>query len=147
MARPPRLPSANRFLLKQMAGFYSDKEQMLKRMKQAMPAADVALIEQRPEIIDIFAESTREAHRNGVDGDAWEWKLYVNPWGFDLGTIQKEIGLWYGLYDRQAPVGMGRYLAEALPNTRLTEVEDGGHFSTINNHSDEILRYVAQQRR
>ena len=137
-----KLPKVNRFLLKQMAGFYSDEEQMLKRMKQAMPKPDVELIEQKPEIIKIFAEATKEAHRNGLDGDAWEWQLYVHPWMFSLGEIQKEIKLWYGLYDKQVPISMGRYFVNILPNAELFGVEKGGHFSTINNHIDEIFEYL-----
>ena len=134
-----RWPRGNRFLLKQMAGFYSNEDQMMKRMKQALPKPDVELIGRRPEIIKIFAEATKEAHRNGIDGDALEWQLYVNDWGFKLGTIQKEIKLWYGKYDRQVPIEMGRYLSKELPNSQLLEVEDGGHFSTINNHIEDIF--------
>jgi pimeloyl-ACP methyl ester carboxylesterase len=134
-----RWPRGNRFLLKQMAGFYSNEDQMTKRMKQALPKPDVELIGRRPEIIKIFAEATKEAHRNGIDGDALEWKLYVNDWAFQLGEIQKEVRLWYGKYDRQVPMEMGRYLSKELPNSQLIEVEDGGHFSTINNHIEEIL--------
>jgi pimeloyl-ACP methyl ester carboxylesterase len=137
-----KFPKINRFLLKQMAVFYSDEEQMMKRMKQALPFPDVTLIEERPEVIRIFAESTKEAHRNGVAGDAWEWHLYVNDWQFQLRDILKEVKLWYGKYDQQVPIGMGRYLSEELPNVDLIEVDDGGHFSTINNHIDDIFEYL-----
>jgi len=136
-------PAMNRFLLKQMSSFYSNEEQMLTQMKRALPTPDVELIERRPEIISIFAEATREAHRNGVDGDAHEWQLYVNDWGFNLDQINKEIKLWYGKHDKQVPIGMGHYLAHKLPNASLLEVENGGHFSTINNHIDEIFAYLA----
>ena len=91
-----KLPAANRFLLKQMAKFYSNEKQMLKRMKRVMPISDVKLIEERPEIIKILSEATAEAHRNGIDGDALEWQLYVNPWLFDSRDIHKEVRLWYG---------------------------------------------------
>ena len=137
-----KFPKINRFLLKQMAGFYSDEEQMMKRMKQALPFPDVTLIDERPEVIRIFAESTKEAHRNGVAGDAWEWHLYVSDWQFQLRDILKEVKLWYGKYDQQVPIGMGRYLSEELPNADLIEVDDGGHFSTINNHIDDIFEYL-----
>jgi pimeloyl-ACP methyl ester carboxylesterase len=139
-----KFPKINRFLLKQMAGFYSNEEQMLKRMKQALPKPDVALIENRPEIIKIFAISTKEAHRNGVDGDALEWQLYVNPWKFNLEDIQKEIKLWYGRYDQQVPIEMGRYISKKLPNGKLVEVENGGHFSTINNFIVDIFEYLVE---
>jgi len=137
------LPAVNRFLLKQMSGFYSNEQQMLTQMKRALPKPDVELIDRHPRVISIFAEATREAHRNGVAGDAREWQLYVNDWGFKLGDIKKEIKLWYGKYDQQVPIGMGRYLSKELPNASLSEVEDGGHFSTINNHIDEVFEYLS----
>lgn len=136
------LPAANLVLLKQMANFYRDPVQMKTRMLQSMPSPDVELVANRPEIIEIFARSAQEAHSSGLDGDAWEWRLYSSPWGFFLRDIRIEIGLWYGLYDRQVPVGMGRYLHQNLPHSYLVEVEDGGHFSTINNHIEEILEYL-----
>ena len=137
------LPSVNRFLLKQMSAFYSNEEQMLMQMKQALPNPDIEIINRRPDIIKIFSEATREAHRSGIDGDAHEWQLYIKDWGFDLREITKEIKLWYGIFDQQVPIGMGRYLSRELPNASLIEVEDGGHFSTINNHIDEIFAYLA----
>jgi pimeloyl-ACP methyl ester carboxylesterase len=137
------LPTINRMALKGMGNFYADKEQMLKRMKQALPAPDVVLIEARPEVIDIFSAAAREAHRNGLDGDAWEWRLYVHPWGFDLGDVRTEIGLWYGQYDQNAPVGMGHYLHQRFSNSQLTVVQDGGHFSTINNHIGVIFDFLS----
>ena len=137
-----KLPRINRFILKQMAGFYSNEEQMLKRMKQALPKPDAELIDRNPDIIRVFAAATKEAHRNGLDGDAREWQIYINDWGFQLKEISKEIKLWYGRYDQQVPIYMGRYLSQELGNSQLVEVEDGGHFSTINNHIDDILAYL-----
>lgn len=138
------MPPLNRMLLKAMAGIYGNPEEMKKRMAQAMPPPDVALVEERPEIIDIFARSAQEAHRSGLDGDAWEWRLYVTPWGFRLGNIRLEIGMWYGRYDRQVPSAMGRYLHQELRQGRLYEVEDGGHFSTINNYINDVFSYLKE---
>ena len=137
-----RLPGLNRVLLKQMSAFYADPEQMMKRMQQALPQPDIRLLAERPEVIEIFSAAAQEAHRAGIAGDAWEWRLYNQPWGFDLSAIQTEIGLWYGMVDRNVPPGMGRYWAQELANCRLYLVEDGGHFSTINNHIDDILFFL-----
>jgi len=136
------MSKVNRFLLKQMSGFYSNEEQMMKRMKQALPRPDVELIDRKPEIIKIFAEATRESHRNGIDGDAREWHLYVNDWGFQISDINREIKLWYGIHDQQVPIGMGRYFARVLSKANLIEVDDGGHFSTINNYIEDIFDYL-----
>ena len=139
------MPRLNRFLLNQMSAFYADSQQMLKRMKQALPQPDVQLLEERPEIIEIFSAAAQEAHRSGLDGDAWEWRLYNQPWGFNLKAIHAEIGLWYGEFDQNVPVGMGRYWAQQLPKNQLHVVEDGGHFSTINNHIGHILAYLTHR--
>ena len=134
----------NRLILSQMGSFYANEERMRKQMVRALPEPDVQLISRRPEIIDIFSEAAQEAHRNGIDGDAWEWRLYVHPWGFQLSEIPIEVGLWYGEYDQNAPAAMGRYYAKVLPQNRLNIVEDGGHFSTINNHIGEVFEYLLQ---
>ena len=136
------LPRAARFLLGQMSSFYADKEQLLSRMKQALPAPDVALIESRPEVMEIFSAAAAEAHRYGVYGDAWEWQLYVRPWHLALDQVQQEVGLWYGELDKNVPVEMGRYLQRQLPHSELHIVPDGGHFSTINNHIDAVLAFL-----
>ena len=39
---------------------------------------------------------------------------------------------------------MGRYLANELPNGTLIEVENGGHFSTINNNIEDIFEYFRE---
>lgn len=136
-----RWPALNRFLLKQMANFYSDTETMKSRMKQALPKPDVELLEKSPEIFDIFAKSATEAHASGIDGDVLEWQLYVNDWGVPLEAIKAEVLLYYGLYDQQVPIYMGRYLHQVLPNSKLIEVENGGHFSTINNYCSDLFDY------
>ncbi len=134
------LPPANKLFLSQMSKFYANREQMVTRMAQTLPEPDVALLKARPEVFEIFSASAQEAHRNGVQGDAWEWGLYVRPWGFDLEAIQAPVSLWYGQYDQTAPLGMGQYYASRLRSSRLEIVPDGGHFSTINNHIKSILR-------
>jgi pimeloyl-ACP methyl ester carboxylesterase len=133
-----RWPALARLALRQMGRFYANEEQMLKRMKQALPAPDVALIEARPEVITIFSRAAREAHRQGIDGDADEWRLYVLPWGFALEDVTQPVDLWYGDVDANVPPDMGRYLAGRLPNSTLHLVE-GGHFSTINTNIEAIL--------
>lgn len=134
------LPFAKNFFLAQMGNFYSDREMMEKRMLQALPQPDKDLIANRPEILDIYAVDAKESHRQGIEGDAWEWHLYAHDWQMDITQIQIPIALWYGRYDQNAPLAMGQYYANTLNHSHLHVVEDGGHFSTINNHIDTILK-------
>ena len=138
------LPGIQRVLLAQQGKFYADPERMTKQMLRALPAPDKDLIARRPEIIDIFAASALEAHRNGIAGDALEWQLYVKSWGFDIKDIHMEIGLWFGEVDGMVPLAMGDYFARTLPYNHYHIVPDGGHFSTINNHIEAILSYLTE---
>ena len=136
-------PPLNRFLLSRMAGFYADPERMRSQMLSRLPRPDIELLERRPEILDVFALDAQEAHANGIDGDAYEWSLYVNDWGFSLSDIGVCVQLWYGKDDVQVPLSMGEYYHRVLPRSELHAVDDGAHFSTINNHISEILRELA----
>ena len=138
-----RSPRLLRTLLTQMSAFYADPKAMKKRMVQALPEPDVRLIEKTPEIIETFSAAAGEAHRHGVDGDVLEWQLYNRPWGFDIAHLAGEVGLWFGRVDRNVPMAMGEYWASTVPRTAAHFVDDGGHFSTINNHIDEILEYLS----
>ena len=139
-----RIPPLNRLLLSQMVGFYADPDRMRSQMLSRLPQPDIELLKARPEILDIFAADAQEAHANGIEGDAYEWSLYVHDWGFALSDITAHVELWYGRYDVQVPLAMGEYFAQALPSSTLHVVDDGAHFSTINNHIGEILAALAQ---
>jgi pimeloyl-ACP methyl ester carboxylesterase len=53
--------------------------------------------------------------------------LFVRPWGFSPADVKVSVDLWYGDADTIVPAGMGTYLAETIPNSRLTVVPGGGH--------------------
>jgi pimeloyl-ACP methyl ester carboxylesterase len=122
-----------------MAGFYADPDRMRSQMLSRLPQSDIRLLEERPEILDIFAADAQEAHASGIEGDAYEWSLYTRDWGFALSDLTAHVELWYGRYDVQVPLAMGEYFARTLPSSTLHIVDDGAHFSTINNHIGEIL--------
>jgi pimeloyl-ACP methyl ester carboxylesterase len=139
-----RVPPMNSFGLGQMGKFYANPEQMRKTMMKGMPKPDVAFFERVPESVDIFSADASEAHRNGTAGDAYEWQLYVHDWGFRVEDIEMEVGLWFGRHDIQVPKAMGDYYASALKHNVYHLVDDGGHFSTINNHISEIFDYLTE---
>jgi pimeloyl-ACP methyl ester carboxylesterase len=64
----------------------------------------------------------------------------VRPWGLDLGSISLPIEMWHGEQDRNAPVVMGQWLADQLPDSRLRLFPGEGHLSLFAHHASEILR-------
>lgn len=86
-----------------------------------------------------FAKTTIEALKQGIQGASWDLKLYTNNWGFDLKEIKAKVFLWYGATDINVSVAMGKYLADQIPNSKLTIYPNEGHFSQIT-HAEEILK-------
>jgi pimeloyl-ACP methyl ester carboxylesterase len=86
----------------------------------------------------VCLESTREAFRPGMLGHAWEGFILVHPWGFSMREISMPVELWHGLQDSDAPAGMGRAIARAVPHCRARFLEGEGHL-LIFKYWEEIL--------
>jgi pimeloyl-ACP methyl ester carboxylesterase len=71
---------------------------------------------------------------------AWDATLIARSWGFSLREIRQPIFLWHGDADRNAPLDMGGYLAEQLPNSYLYILPGEGHFSVAVRHMPTILK-------
>ena len=104
-----------------------------------MSPPDTEILTRRPELVEDLSESMKEAHRQGYQGAVQEWRLYTKPWGFPLEEVRTHVDLWYGEQDGNAPVTMGRYLDEVLPDSTLHLVPNEAHLSLINNHLEGIL--------
>ncbi len=88
--------------------------------------------------LQVCLDSTREAFRSGMTGHAWEGFLLTRPWGFELEKIRLPVQLWHGEQDPDAPVGMGRAVARALPDCRARFLEGESHL-LIFKYWEEIL--------
>ena len=111
-----------------------------------MQPADGALFVRRPEAAcEILAEMT-EGARQGTDGIVHEARLYHRDWGFPLSEVAVPVRVWHGRQDRQAAVAWAQHLAETIPGAALTIVDDGGHFSTLIEHADEVLEWLTATR-
>ncbi len=100
--------------------------------------ADRKLLD-REDILDGIAASVRESFRQGAGGATAEFPLYARDCGFSLNEIRVPVHIWQGDADTTVPVGHARYLADALPDARLTVVPGEGHFSLPVDHMVEIL--------
>jgi len=97
----------------------------------------------RPEVHEIILQAAVEGTRGGAGGLAREMQLISAPWGFDPQAIETPALLWYGAEDPLAPPQMGRYLAGALPNARLTVYDGEGHMVYVT-HWEEILTQLRE---
>lgn len=110
-----------------------------------MQPADGAMFNRNPGAAEDIVTEMVEAIRPGIDGVVHEASLYHADWGIDLATITSPTHIWHGLDDRQAAPSWAQHLAVSVPGATLTLVEGGGHFSTLIDHSDQILDWLVQR--
>jgi pimeloyl-ACP methyl ester carboxylesterase len=91
----------------------------------------------------MFADSFREALRQGGRGVALDLTLYAQPWETAVEAIRVPCHLWHGEQDTTVPVVMGRRLAAALPDCSARFYPDEGHFSLPVQKLEEILATLA----
>jgi pimeloyl-ACP methyl ester carboxylesterase len=81
----------------------------------------------------------REALLAGPRGAQWDTALMVSPWDFRPQDVQLAVYLWHGKKDGNAPLAMGRFMADAIPNSQVRFYPDEGHLSLISKYIEEIL--------
>ena len=114
------------------------------RVLRGLDSADARWARRDPDGLQAWLAAAREGYALGVEGDLTEWcNVYARPWGFPLESVRVPVRLWYGSEDRQAPVRIGRWLAQSLPSARLIERADTGHLSSLHDHVDEILGWLS----
>jgi pimeloyl-ACP methyl ester carboxylesterase len=81
----------------------------------------------RPETMQVIRESMLEQAVNGVGGWVDDDLAFLQPWGFDVGSITVPVLIRYGLTDVLVPPAHGEWLAANVPGC-IVEVEtDAGH--------------------
>jgi pimeloyl-ACP methyl ester carboxylesterase len=109
-----------------------------------VPAPDKAVMAQ-PEVKELLIKMVNGCFQQGGRGAAWEYRLFVRPWGFRLEDIRIPVYLWHGEMDNMVPVSMGRYVANTIPDCRAKFFPEDGHLSMMINHFEEVLATMIAQ--
>ncbi|HJZ11775.1 MAG TPA: alpha/beta hydrolase [Acidobacteriota bacterium] len=108
-----------------------------------LPKPDQALVSANPILQKAFIRGIREAMRQGIRGAYHESLLAVTDWGFRLQDIQMPILLWHGEEDKNIPVAMARYAANAVPKCEAKFYPNEGHLSLFKKNVEEIIRTLS----
>jgi len=95
---------------------------------KSLPKSDRAIFDASPELVAMFTSDLVETYRQGGKGSAQEGLLAYRSWGFRPQDIRAQVSVWHGASDQSAPIAMGRYLANAIPNCQATFLANEGHF-------------------
>ncbi len=132
------IPFGAHFLMWITQKMLNKPDEMQKQMIKQFSEPDQVVFRD-PEAAKSYANSMREAFRHGVAGTAYEMRLFLKPWNFNLTDIKIPVTIWYGALDKQAPRSHADIYADLIPNSRLNVLENEGHLSLIKNHFAEIL--------
>jgi pimeloyl-ACP methyl ester carboxylesterase len=96
--------------------------------------------------MDTVVEIFREVYRDGTRGHAEEMRIVTSDWGLKLEEIDCPVIMYYGAKDVNKAPGMGRYMAERLPNAQLTVVEGASHFTMGRECEEEFMAVLLKDR-
>lgn len=117
-----------------------DEEKFITQATASMPGPDQQALLADERVRAGFLATMEASLSSGLRGLAYDAALIARPWGFELELIAKPVQVWHGEADRNAPPAMGRYLAEAIPDSSLRLVPEEGHFSLAVHYFEEILQ-------
>lgn len=133
-----RAPLLLRLLLKAMGTTsLSDREKELAQLKKRVPVADYEAFAEDGRL-EIFGQVMRECLRQGTKGAAWDTRLYVREFGFQLSEIKIPVKWFHGEQDENSPIALVRRVVSQLPSAQLVSYKKEAHLSTLCNHQDEI---------
>ena len=92
-------------------------------------------------IADRIRDDRNEGYRQKGIG-TWYDVLLPTDWPIPLSEITTKVYLWHGKEDTSAPLAMGQYLAEKIPNCEATFVEGAGHFWLFEHLPEMLARLV-----
>ncbi|RJQ70233.1 alpha/beta hydrolase [Pseudonocardiaceae bacterium YIM PH 21723] len=89
----------------------------------------------------VLVPATREALREEGRWAAQGFGLLVQPWGFELSTVDVPVRVWHGTADDSAPLSAARTVIDALPRCTAHILEGEGHSIGLV-HREQILQKV-----
>ena len=121
-----------------------DAEEFWLEVSKQLPKPDKKVVLD-PTTLELLSEELFEAFRQGAHGPAYEGELYGKDWGFRLEDISPnvDVHVWHGELDVNVPISMGRAVAKAIPNCKSRFYAKEGHYSTMLNHLEEIIKTLS----
>lgn len=94
-----------------------------------------------PKLRSYIATGLRASVRHGDQEISREIMLSAQSWGIDLTKINSKVDIWHGEHDPMVALAGAKKLVELLPNAKLTQVPDAGHY-LLYSHWQDLLRSV-----
>ena len=93
-----------------------------------------------------FVEFGLESIAAGIEPSSDGWfdddLVFVEPWGFDLASIEVPVLVWHGEQDKFVPFAHGVWLAEHIPGAEARLTAEDGHLTILERRTGEIHEWL-----
>jgi len=117
---------------------HASNTRLLRAVMRSIPPADRNVLRQwgPPDLALAFV---RESLRQGTEGNVVDYRIFGDPWGFDLEEIRVPVQIWEGADDRTGPPGYRELLQRHIPHASVTVVPGEGHLSLLPHQAPAIF--------
>jgi pimeloyl-ACP methyl ester carboxylesterase len=123
---------------KQMLG--ASVEQMAEVMESLLGEADRAAL--RGPLGAFMHADVSHGLATGADGWIDDDLAFVQPWGFELGSIARPVLVVQGGDDRFVPRSHGEWLAQHLPGAEAWIDDENGHLTLLEHRVPEVHEWL-----
>ena len=116
---------------------------LYREIRGTFSAVDRAALEERGSIVDAVA-FVKESMRQGTEGCLQDYRVFGDPWGFELGEVAVPVHIWEGSEDHTGPPEYRDLLLHHLPDAQLSIVPGEGHLSLLQHQARAILSRLTQ---
>jgi pimeloyl-ACP methyl ester carboxylesterase len=118
-------------------------EQLHEELKTLLSPADAAVL--TGELAEYLVDCMRSGLAPGAEG-WWEDDVaFMEPWGFELGSIRTPVLLYHGRQDRFVPFAHGEWLAGQIPGVQTELTNDDGHLTLTDRHLEQIHAWLLER--
>jgi pimeloyl-ACP methyl ester carboxylesterase len=96
----------------------------------------------RLDVGNMIQTDRNEGYRQKGIG-TWYDMLLPTKWPIPLNEIKAKVFIWWGEEDMSAPLAMGQYMAEKIPNCEATFIKGVGHFWIFEHLPEMLAKLVA----
>jgi len=118
-------------------------EELHEQLRTLLSPVDAAVL--TGEFAQFLVDCIRSGLAPGTEG-LWEDSVaFMEPWGFEVGSIRTPVLLYHGRQDRFVPFGHGKWLAGHIPGVEAVLTDDDGHLSLTQRHLEQIHAWLLER--
>jgi pimeloyl-ACP methyl ester carboxylesterase len=121
----------------------STPETLVEVLLTVLGPADKAALDD--ELAAFMLESSRAGIVPSPDGWFDDDRVFTEPWGFDLASIEVPVLYWHGEQDKLVPLSHGEWLTAHIPGVEARLTPDDGHLTVLTQRYGEIQGWLLER--